>query len=238
MSSVPCSPSLDYPRVRRVGSFHELATTPFGAGVNALCWERTLSGNFAEVVAGLDSQEDMVVLTEARLRALPVSAAGRAAVDLMLADQRALAERGLSPVLECLRRYPRDEEPGPIATDVYSFHADSAPVEADTWLCTYHGAPSEGLRHEEALRRVDVPATRSALLAQFGGEDGEEFRAYLHENCYDLHYAAAPDARPFSFGVGHLWRIAVEYPGSPVPPCIHRAPATLPGDVPRLLLIS
>ena len=27
-------------------------------------------------------------------------------------------------------------------------------------------------------------------------------------------------------------------PGSPVPPCIHRAPETHPGDPPRLLLIS
>jgi hypothetical protein len=30
----------------------------------------------------------------------------------------------------------------------------------------------------------------------------------------------------------------VEYDGSPVPPCIHRAPDTRPGDPPRLLLIS
>ena len=36
----------------------------------------------------------------------------------------------------------------------------------------------------------------------------------------------------------HLWRIAVDYPGSPVPPCVHRAPETRPGRPPRLLLIS
>ncbi len=41
-----------------------------------------------------------------------------------------------------------------------------------------------------------------------------------------------------SFGLGNLWRIAVDYPGSPVPPCIHRAPITRPGRPPRLLLIS
>ena len=45
-------------------------------------------------------------------------------------------------------------------------------------------------------------------------------------------------AEPFSFGLGNLWRIAVEYPDSPVPPCVHRAPATIPGRPPRLLLIS
>lgn len=122
--------------------------------------------------------------------------------------------------------------------DVYSFHADSAPVAAETWLCTYAGAPSEGLRNDEALRRVDIPATRAELLRCFGGPDGDDFREFLRDHCYDLHYAPTANARPFSFGVGNLWRIAVEYPGSPVPPCIHRAPATLPGQPPRLLLIS
>jgi hypothetical protein len=141
-------------------------------------------------------------------------------------------------VLNCIYGYPRDDEPGPVATDVFSFHADSAPIESSTFLCTYFGPASEGLRHEEAQRRVDDPATRAALLREFGGEDGDGFRGYLHELCYDLHYAPVANARPFSFGLGHLWRIAVEWPGSPVPPCIHRAPATQPGDPPRLLLIS
>ena len=123
-------------------------------------------------------------------------------------------------------------------TDVFSFHADSATVEADTYLCTYHGSPSEGLRNDEAQRRVDIPATRAELLKRFGGNDDDAFREYLKENCYDLHYAPIPSARPFSFGLGNLWRIATDYPGCPVPPCIHRAPATLPGESPRLLLIS
>jgi hypothetical protein len=47
-----------------------------------------------------------------------------------------------------------------------------------------------------------------------------------------------PRARPFSMGIGHLWRVAVQFPGSAVPACIHRAPPTRPGDPPRLLLIS
>ena len=50
--------------------------------------------------------------------------------------------------------------------------------------------------------------------------------------------AALPGARPWSFGVGHLWKIACLYDGSPVPPCVHRAPPTIPGQPPRLLLIS
>lgn len=43
---------------------------------------------------------------------------------------------------------------------------------------------------------------------------------------------------PSYFGIGNLWRIAVDHPESPVPSCIHRAPANLRGGRPRLLLIN
>ena len=72
----------------------------------------------------------------------------------------------------------------------------------------------------------------------YGGADDAGFSAWLTERCYDLHYAARPGAQIFSFGFGNLWRIATQCPGSPVPPCIHRAPVTRPGQAPRLLLIS
>lgn len=228
----------NYARIKQVGSFQELVTTPFGGGVNALCWPRMLPGNFREVVTKLGGSEGITTLDDARLLALPASAAGRVAIDLLLDDQRQLRAHGLSPVLDCIHGYPRDENAGAVTTDVYSFHADSAPVEADTYLCTYHGPTSEGLRNDEAQRRVDIPETRAKLLKLFGGKDNEDFRDYLKEHCYDLHYAPVPRAHPFGFGLGNLWRIAVEYPGSPVPPCIHRAPETRPGQPPRLLLIS
>lgn len=231
------NPTPGYFRIKQVQGFQQLVTTPLADGVNALCWERTLPGDFGEVVAQLGVGEGITTLDEARLRALRVSAAGRAAIEVLLADQQRLRDHGLDPVLNCIDGYPRDEQPGPVATDVFSFHADSAPVEADTWLCTYHGPASEGLRNEEAQRRVDVPATRAELLRLFGGEDDAAFREFLHEHCYDLHYAPGPGAQPYGFGVGNLWRIAVDYPGSPVPPCIHRAPETRPGQS-RLLLIS
>jgi hypothetical protein len=227
-----------YSRVRRVESFHELLTTPFENGVNALCWPRVLPGDFGEVVALLGAGEGIITLDDARLDSLPVGAAGRTAIEFLLEDQRLLRAHDRDPSLNCIHGYPRDEDAGPVRTDVFSFHADSAPVETDTWLCTYHGPASEGLRNEEARRRVDIPATRAELLKLFGGEDGGDFRKYLAENSCDLHYAAVPHARPFSFGLGNLWRIAVDWPGSPVPPCIHRAPETLPGQPPRLLLIS
>ncbi len=227
-----------YSRIKLVHSFHELVTTPFEDGVNALCWARSLPGDFSEVVTRLAISGGITTLDEERLEGLTLSGAGRVAVGILLEDLRLLREHGLSPILDCIQSYPREEEPGAVRTDVYSFHADSATEEADTWLCTYHGPSSEGLRNEEAQRRVDVPETRAELLEEYGGEDDENFLEYLSDNCYDLHYAPAGQAQPFSFGHGNLWRIAVDYPGCPVPPCIHRAPETLPGQPPRLLLIS
>lgn len=227
-----------YARVKVVQSFDELVNTRFGDGVNALCWARTLAGDFNEVVGQLTASEDIASLDDESLRALRLSPAGRAAVDTLIEDQQRLRALGLSPVLDCIQRYPRDEDDAIVPTDVYSFHADSAPVETDTFLCSYTESASEGLRNEEAQRCIDRPETRAALLRSFGGEDGAAFREFLHEHCYDLHYDALPGAQPFGFGLGHFWRIAVEYPGSPVPPCVHRAPATVRGRPPRLLLIS
>jgi len=238
MTPPPFHPPSGYSRVRVVQSFAELVTTPFGGGVNALCWPRTLTGDFREVVAQLGAGEGIVTLDDARLQALPLSPAGHAAVALLIEDQQRLRALGLAPVLDCIPRYPRDETPGAVATDVYSFHADSATVPTDTYLCTYTGAASEGLRNEEARRCVDVPEIRAELLSLFGGPDNDEFIEFLRKHCYDLHYVAAPQAQPFAFGLGNLWRIAVDYPGSPVPPCVHRAPENLPGQLPRLLLIS
>jgi hypothetical protein len=234
----PFTPPPGYHRVKAVKSFLELATTPFAGGFNALFWPRTLPGDFNEVVELLAVHGGITTLDAARLTTLSVSAAGRVAIDIMLEDLRLLQEHDLDPVLNCIQDYPRDDQPGPVPTDVFSFHVDRAPVQTDTWLCTYHGPPSEGLRNDEAQRRVDIPATRAELLRRYGGKDDEHFREYLSENCYDLHYAPVAEAQPFSFGVGNLWRIAVDWPGSPVPPCIHRAPETGPGALPRLLLIS
>lgn len=228
----------DYARVRRVQNFAELASAPLREGVNALCWERSLQGDYAEVVAQLGAGEGIVALEAADLRALRLSPAGRLAVEQMLSDLHLLRALDRAPVLNCIHGYPRDEDAGPVKTHVFSFHADSAPFEADTWLCTYHGPSSEGLRNEEALLKVDDPETRAELLRQYGGADDAGFHEFLSDHCYDLHYAPLPGARPFSFGLGNFWRISVAYPDSPVPPCVHRAPDTGPGDPPRLLLIS
>ncbi len=233
----PFSLPSDNPRIKRVQSFQELVTTPFAGGVNALCWERALPGDFGEIVARLAATEAITALDEDVLATLPVSAAGRVAVEILVEDLRLLRDHGLQPSLDLIRGYARDEDTAVVRTDVYSFHADSAPEPADTYLCTYFGPTSEGVRNEEVQRRVDLPAIRAELLKLYGGPDDDGFRAFLAEHCYDLHYAPLPHARVFSFGLGNLWRIAIETPNAPVPPCIHRAPETAPGQT-RLLLIS
>ena len=228
----------DYHRIKIVNSFQELVSTPFRDGVNAMCWQRTLNGDFRKVVEQLVASDGITTLDEARLRSLPLSEEGRAAIEVLIDDQRLLTEHGFEPILDCIGGYPREDEPGPVPIDVYDFHVDSATTETDTWLCTYFGPSSDLLRNDEALRRVEIPQTRAELLKLYGGKDDDAFLEYLNENCFDLHYSPAPNAHPVSFGVGNVWRIAVDYPGSPVPPCIHRAPENISGELPRLLLIS
>jgi hypothetical protein len=236
MSPDPISDSCA--RILQVSSFEELLTTPFAAGVNALCWPRVLEGDFGEVADLLGTGEGIVPLDEEMLRGLPLSNAGQAAAAIMLDDLRRLREADLDPELNSIHAYARADTDSPIATDVCSFHADSATAETDTWLCTYHGSSSEGIPNEDVQRRVDIPEIRAELLQLHGGPDDESFLEFLAENCYDLHYAPLAHSRPYTFGIGNLWRIATEWPGSPVPPCIHRAPTTQPGDPVRLLLIS
>lgn len=212
--------------------------TPFGGDVNAVCWARDLEGNFQEVIDQLRPPEGVTTIDDADLLALTLTSAGTVARDVLLADQALLRSRGLAPILDCITGYPRDDAAGAVPTDVYSFHVDRATGEADTYLCTYVGLPSEGLANDAALRRIDEPHTRAQLLKDYAGNDDEGFAQYLSDHNFDLHFVPQPGAMPFSFGIGNFWRIAITYPGCPGLPCIHRAPLTLPGDAARLLLIS
>jgi hypothetical protein len=238
MNRMPAfAPPPGYSRIRVVASFDELVATPLAAGVNAICWARELRGDFDAIARHFAPTDDRRTIDEDELLPLGTCPAARIAIDTLLADQRRLRERGHRPQLDCLRDYPRDTEAA-LPTDVYSFHQDSATVPTETFLCSYTGAASEGLRHDEAIPQIELPPVRARLLAEFGGADDEAFAVWLREHSYDLHHAPRPGARPFSFGLGNLWRLAVRYPGCPVPACIHRAPDTAPLHPPRLLLIS
>lgn len=228
----------DAPSIGIVSSFADLVTKPFADGVNAYCWQRTLAGDFEAVVAALAFGSGVTVVDESRLRGLALGAAASRARDTLLDDLRLLREHGLAPELDGVRDYERDAPASVVATDVYSFHVDRATAPTDTYLCSYTTAASEGLLHADAARRIDDPATRAALLQRYGGADDVGFARYLREHCYDLHYVARPSARPFSFGLGNLWRLAVQHPQSLVPAFVHRAPPTAPGSPARLLLIS
>jgi hypothetical protein len=228
-------------RCEDVDSLDELAARRFSPTTNAFRLRRLLPGDFAELARLLAPPEGLVVVEPDHLRALRTSPQAAVARDVILSDLQRLDALGHEPVLNCIASYPRDERGLPIATDVLSFHVDSAPVDVDTWMCTYHGKSSEGLHGDDALRLVDDADVRAALLQRCGDSgpvpDDDAFAAFLREHSFDLHYRAKDGARPFALGNGHLWRIAVDWPGSPTTPFIHRAPTTTPDDEPRLLLL-
>ncbi len=224
--------------VKIVHSFDELVGSPFGPAVNALCWLRQLEGDYDAVARHFAAESEIVSLDEERLAGMALAGAAQVAARQMISDLRLLRQRGLLPSLECVPVYPRDEADAIVPVDVYSFHADRAPVPTDTYLCSYNQCASEGIANGDAIRHIDNAETRARLHQLFVDEGGDDFDAFLSENCFDLHFTAKPSAQPYSFGLGNLWRIAVDYPGSPALPCIHRAPETKPGQLPRLLLIS
>ena len=93
----------------------------------------------------------------------------------------------------------------------------------DTFLCTYVGQSSELLPNSQAIQKVLVPEIRDELKKKYRGSD-EGFDSFLSEHFFDLHYQAKPEAQPISLGLGHIWKLAVDHPGSQVLPCLHRAP--------------
>lgn len=234
----PFTPPPGYHRIRVVDSFAALLAAPLADGVNAVCWARELRGDFAAVAASLAAPHGITNLHADSLGSLTVGLDGRRAIDALLADRDRLLAAGHAPELNCIASYPCDDAVGGLSTDVHSFHVDSATVPTETFLCSYTGPASEGLRNDEATRRIEVPAARAQLLASYGGADDAAFGDWLAATCHDLHYQPNAGAQPFSFGVGNLWRIAVAHPGCQVPACIHRAPRTVAGQSPRLLLIS
>ncbi|MEY2916367.1 MAG: hypothetical protein RIS73_81 [Bacteroidota bacterium] len=218
-----------------VTNFEALVSTPFHGATNAICWNRTLTGDFGEIAKKVELNENITVLEPEQLCALQLSEQGQLARAIILHDLKLLTAHGAAPILNIIKCYDRDDAAPFFPTDVYSFHADRSPVPTDTFLCTYYGEPSEILPNAQAQQKVLVPEIREELKKLYGGAD-EGFESFLSEHFFDLHYQAAPGAQPVSLGTGNLWRLATDHPGSPVPPCVHRAPMEKPGQ-PRLLLI-
>ena len=227
--------SLSEYQIHAVTNFQELVSIPYYGKVNAICWKRQLEGNFAEIVNSVELNENIVELNEAMLLNLQLSAEGQLAREIILDDLNALKSHGAAPILNLIKCYDRDDAFPFFPTDVYSFHVDRSPIPTDTFLCTYYGDSSEIVPNAEAIQKIHIPEIHTQLKKLYVGPD-EGFEAFLTEHFFDLHYQAKPTARPVSLGLGHLWRLAIDHPELPVPPCIHRAPVEKSGQT-RLLLI-
>ena len=223
------------PQVRVVSTFSELVYSDFLGEANAICWSRNLSGDFNEIVAKLDLKENMTEVSVKDLLALQLSEQGHVAREIILKDMQLLTDYGVSPSLNLLKCYERDDEFDFISTDVYSYHVDRSPIETDTFLCTYHGAASEILPNDQVEQKILIPEIREQLKQLHDGPE-TEFEAFLEEYFFDLHYRAKADVKPVNLGTGNLWRLAVDHPAQQVLPCVHRAPVENDGEY-RLLLI-
>jgi hypothetical protein len=222
-------------QIKYVNNFQDLVSTSFHNELNAICWSRNLIGDFSEIVNKIELNENIAVVNQEYLIKLQLSEQGQLAREILLNDMKLLKAHGASPTLNLIKYYERDITYPFFPTDVYSFHVDRSPIPTDTFLCTYYGEPSEIVPNSEAEQKVLVPEIRNELKKLHLGTE-EEFELFLSEHFFDLHYQAKPKSNPISLGKGNLWRLAVDYPKSPVLPCIHRAPIEKLGEK-RLLLI-
>ncbi|MFK8934079.1 hypothetical protein ABCA12_1606 [Acinetobacter junii] len=225
----------NHKQISVVSSFSELVSSNFQGDRNAICWYRNLNGDFQEIVKKLQLKENITEISVDDLLALQLSEYGRLAREIIISDIQQLTELGASPTLNLIQNYERDDELDYISTDVYSFHVDRSPIPTDTFLCTYHGAPSEILPNDQVEQKILVPEIREKLKNLHDGPEAE-FENFLKEYFFDLHYRAKPESKPVNLGLGHLWRLAVDHPTQQVLPCVHRAPIEIDGEY-RLLLI-
>ena len=222
-------------QIQLVTTFNELVATPFVGKINAMCWERKLLGDFAEIVEKIKPTENITSIEKDELLALELSEQGNLARQTILADWDLLKAHGAQPSLNLIKYYDRDDTHPLIPTDVYSFHVDRSPVPTDTFLCTYIGEPSDILPNAQAIQKIQIPEIRNQLRNEFDGTD-KAFETYLSKHFFNLHYQPKPNAQTINLGIGNLWRLAVDHLESKVQPCVHRAPKEKVGEY-RLLLI-
>src|SRR6185312_11128608 len=101
-----------------VTNFQELVSTPFHGEINAICWPRTLTGNFSEIVKKIKLNENIATIEERELLELQLSESGQVARDILLDDLKLLKAYGASPILNLISHYERDETYQFFPTDV------------------------------------------------------------------------------------------------------------------------
>lgn len=227
--------SNDMNQIQFVTNFQDFVSVPFQGEINATCWTRKLTGDFSEIVKKVIPRGNITELDEEELLELHLSEQGQIAREILLQDLLLLKAHGASPALNLIKCYDRDDNFPFFPTDVYSFHVDRSPIPVDTFLCTYYGESSEILPNSQAEQKILIPEIRDELKKLYHGTD-KGFESFLSEYFFDLHYQAKTNAHPISLGLGHLWRLAIDYPESRVLPCIHRAPKEKTGEY-RLLMI-
>ncbi len=221
--------------IQAITNFTDLVTTPLNGNTNFLCWERSLSGDYLEIIQQCTSTENITVIEPEQLLSLNLTAAGQVARNTILNDFQLLTDYGAAPTLNIIKQYDRDSPENIFPTDVYSFHIDRSPVPVDTFLCTYYGATTEILPNTQSIQKIQIPEIRQQLKNNFQGTDAA-FEIYLTEHFYDLHNTTLPNAQPIQIPLGHICRLAVDHPNAQTLPCIHRAPLENEGEF-RLLLI-
>ncbi|WP_276134918.1 hypothetical protein [Polluticoccus soli] len=216
-------PSHTGKHIQYVTNFQDFVSAPFKGDINAICWTRTLRGDFSEIVKQVALTGNITEIGPEEICDLPLSEQGQLAREILLNDLKILNAHGASPIINVVKCYDRDDTYPFFPTDVYSFHVDRSPIPVDTILCTYYGAPSEILPNTQGQKKILIPEIRDRLRKLYQGAD-DDFESFLSEHFFDLHYQAMPDAHPISLGLGNMWRLAVDHPESLVPACIHRAP--------------
>ncbi len=90
-------------QVQKVELFRDLISTPFQGDINAICWSRSLVGDFSEIVNLVVLEGNMSELDEEDLLEMQLSESGQQAREILIADLKNLRDMGASPILNVIQ---------------------------------------------------------------------------------------------------------------------------------------
>src|SRR4051812_36382930 len=89
-------------QIHYVTNFLDLVSTPFNGIINAICWTRTLTGDFSEIVKKVKLSGNITAIEQEDLRELQLSEQGQLAREILLNDWKVLKAHGASPILNVI----------------------------------------------------------------------------------------------------------------------------------------